>query len=105
MISTIINAATANTTSPPIDMGTGVSDHIGIETILAGGTPSFNLQLQGSEDGNTYFNIGPAITGAGLTAVATSSTPVPPVRFLQALITSYSGTGSITAIVDAIPLA
>jgi hypothetical protein len=102
MQSVLLSAVSAAQTSAPVDLGTAVTDDIGMEVTLAGGTPTFTVQLQGSEDGVTYSNLGSAVSAAGVTTPGNQGT-IPPVRFLQAVLT-YSGTGTVTVTVNTVAL-
>lgn len=99
MIASLLTSAAANGTGPALDLGFAVSDDIGLEIITAGTVSTMSVQINGSEDGVNFFALGSALTVAGLTKITS-----PPVRYLQAVLSSLTGGGNVTAIVNTVPL-
>ena len=100
--SVLLNAVSANGTGPVTDIGEGdVTDRVSVQVIIAGTVSAFSVQVQGSLDGTNFANIGSAISAAGLSAL---SSP-PPCRYFRAVLSGYTGTGTVTALMEFIPLA
>lgn len=98
---TLLNAVNSNQTSAPVDLGGGnITDTIGLQVSIAGTVTAFNVQLQGSDDGVNFVNIGSAVTVAGLSRVS----GIAPVRYIQAVLSAYAGTGTVTVTVAIEPL-
>jgi hypothetical protein len=96
----LLNGVTANGTGPIVDLGEGeVTDTVAVQAIIVGTVTAFSIQLQGSEDGSTFANVGTAITTTGITRPT-----IPPCRYFQAVLTGYTGTGTVTALLEFVPL-
>jgi hypothetical protein len=89
---TLLTAASQNQASGAFDAGTPQSS-CSLQ-VTAAGSPSFSVQLQGSADAIAWAGIGSALTSA-----ATSSlTPSPSARYLRAVLSGFTGPGSVTAL-------
>lgn len=89
---TLIAAASQNQASGTFDAGTPQSS-CSLQ-VTATGSPSFSVQLQGSADAVTWASVGSALTSA-----ATSSlSPSPAARYFRAVLSGFSGPGSVTAL-------
>lgn len=97
----LLNGVSANGTGPVADIGEGdVTDIVAIQVIIVGTVSAFSIQLQGSEDGVNFANIGTAVTTAGISRQAN----LPACRYFQAVLSGYTGTGTVTALMEFIPL-
>ena len=98
---TLLNAANGNQTGPVVDLGGGdLTDTFGLQVSTAGTVTAFSVQVQGSDDGVNFVALGTAVTAVGLTRV----TGIPPVRYLRAVLSGWTGTGTITVTVAIEPL-
>lgn len=88
---TLLAGASANQPSAVFDAGTPQAS-CSLTTAVSG-SPSFSVQLQGSADTVTWASIGSAVTTAG----TSSLTPSPAARYFRAILSGYSGPGSVTA--------
>jgi hypothetical protein len=89
---TLLAAASQNQASGTFDAGTPQSS-CSLQVTVAG-SPSFSVQLQGSADAIAW-----AAVGSPLTSAATSSlTPSPAARYFRAVLSGFTGPGSITAL-------
>lgn len=107
MIYTLLSAVSANGTGPSIDLGDGgISDDVSLEVVTAGTVPALSVQLQGSDDGVNFYNLlGTAISAAGLTkATGSAGAAIPPVKFFRAVLSGYSGTGTVTVSLGVVPI-
>lgn len=101
----LLNAVSANGTGPVVDLGAGdISDDIGLEVVISGTVTALSVQLQGSEDGSHFFNVGLPVSAAGLSKVAPSTGSIPPCRYFKAVLSSYAGTGTVTVFMSHAPL-
>jgi hypothetical protein len=102
MVLNLLSAVSANTTGPAVDSGGGnISDDVSLDVFTAGTVTAFSVQFQGSIDGVEWAPIGSAITAVGLTKPA--STP-PACRYFQAVLSGYTGTGTVSASIGLVPL-
>lgn len=92
-IVTILRAASANGPGFTLDAG-DLKGTESLEVWTAGTVSAFSVQLQGSLDGTNWADIGGALTAAGTTAV----TGAPLARWFRAVLSGYSGTGTVTAV-------
>lgn len=97
---TLLAAVNSNQTSPTYDLGLdGASDTFSVQCSTAGTVTAFNVQLQGSDDGVNFVNAGTAVTTAGITRI----TGVGPFRYVQAVLTAFAGTGTLTVTLVELP--
>lgn len=100
-INVLLDHVNTNQTSQSIDMGLdGVSDTFAVQCVTAGTVSAFSVQMQGSLDGVNFVNAGTAITAAGVTRI----TGVGPFRFVQAVLSGFTGTGTLTVTLADVPL-
>lgn len=84
----LLSGASANQVSATVDAG--VTQASCSLIVATSGSPSFSVQLQGSADGTTWANAGSAATAAGTTSTSPSA------RYLRAVLSGYTGPGSVT---------
>jgi len=70
--------------------GDNVRDETTLEVAVSGGAPTFSVQPKQSPDGTTWYDVGAAISAAGLTRVTGITAP-----FFKAEVLSVAG-GNIT---------
>lgn len=99
-------AVSTNETGPIVDLGYA-STNIGMFVIISGVVSAYSVQLKGGVDPNNLFNIGFPIALAG--TLGTTIGPVTngtfniatwgacPIRYVQAALSGYSGTGTVAA--------
>jgi hypothetical protein len=94
-----LGAASAVGPGTVLDAGGCLSNHAMVVTSSAGVTAGA-VQLQGSLDGSTWFNMGNPVS---TTTANTTFTPIvvsdQPVRYLRANITTLITGGTVTAVV------
>jgi hypothetical protein len=90
-IATALNAVSANVTGPWIDWTDAHEDYT-LEVITAGTVSAFSVQFQGSIDKTDTFSLGSAIT-----TVSDASVTGKPCRYIRAVLSGYTGTGTVTA--------
>lgn len=101
MVLTLLNAVSANGTGPVADLGGGdISDDVSIDVFTAGTVTTFSVQVQGSVDGTNWTPLGSAIVAAGLTKPAN----IPACQQFRAILSSYTGTGTVTVELGVVPL-
>jgi hypothetical protein len=88
----LLNAVSANVTGPAVNTG-AVQDNLTIQVTTTGTVSALSVQLQGSLDGVAYENVGSAITEA--TDAESVGTGIL-LQWFQAVLTEYSGTGTVT---------
>jgi hypothetical protein len=88
----LLSAVSANTTGPAVNTG-AVQDNLTIQVTTTGTVSAFSVQLQGSLDGVAYENVGSAISS--VTDAESIGTGVL-LQWFQAVLTGYSGTGTVT---------
>jgi hypothetical protein len=91
---TLLNAVSANTTGTPVYTGR-LSDTFTAEVTTSGTVSAFSVQVQGSLDGETWGDIGSAITSA---TAGTSIGSGAQFSSFQAVLSGYSGTGTVTCL-------
>lgn len=97
---TLLSAVNTNQTSPAYDLGLdGVSDTFSVQCSTVGTVSAFSVQLQGSDDGVNFVAAGTAITAAGVSRI----TGVGPFRYMQAVLTGFTGTGTLTVTLVELP--
>lgn len=84
----LLSGASANQVSATVDAG--VTQASCSLIVATSGSPSFSVQMQGSADGTTWANAGSAATTAGTTSASPSA------RYLRAVLSGYTGPGSVT---------
>jgi hypothetical protein len=92
-IVTILRSASANGTGFTLDAG-DLKGTESLEVYTTGTVSAFSVQLQGSLDGTNWAAIGAAVTAAGTAPV----TGAPLARWFRAVLSGYSGTGTVTAV-------
>jgi hypothetical protein len=103
---TLLAAVSANGTSAAADAG-DVKNLATMAVVIAGTVSAYSVQLQGSLDGENWVSIGVPDTSAGAAGadigpVTQSTGPVAVssgvlMRYFRAVLSSYSGTGTVTA--------
>lgn len=88
---TLLAAASSSQASGTIDAGTAQSSCS--LTVTVSGSPAFSVQLQGSSDAVTWVSAGSAATTAGTTSIS----PSPAARYFRAVLSGFTGPGSVTA--------
>ena len=88
---TALKAVSANTTGAFLDF-TDFHEDWTLVVEIAGTVSAFSVQFQGSLDGTDTFSLGTAITAAGDQSVTGK-----PCRFVRAVLSGYTGTGTVTA--------
>lgn len=97
---TLLSAVNGNQTSQAFDLGSdGASDTFSVQASTVGTVTAFSVQLQGSDDGVNFVNAGSAVAAVGVTRVS----GVGPFRFLQAVLSGFTGTGTLTVTVASEP--
>ena len=91
-VATLLNAASGNTTGPVLGIGSPTGT-LTIAVSTTGTVSAFSVQVQGSLDSMNWENIGSPVTSA--TAGASIGSGVL-FQYFQALLNSYSGTGTVT---------
>lgn len=91
-ILTVLSAAAANVTGTAFDAG-DLKDGAALEVVTAGTVSAFSVQLQGSLDGANWFSIGSPLT----TATTSGESAGFLARWFRAVLSGYSGTGTVTA--------
>lgn len=97
----LLQAANANVTGATVDSHT-ISDDMALEVVTAGTVTAFSVQLQGSEDGTNWMSIGTASTVVGTTGFTGTSQP-PPFRYFRAVLSGFTGTGTLSATLAIVP--
>ena len=89
---TLLNAVSASGTGPAVDLGTAYGTFT-VEVETSGTVSAFSVQVQGSADGTHWENVGSAVTvvTAG-TAIGTGVL----FQYAQAVLSGYTGTGTVT---------
>lgn len=90
---TLLNAVSANTTGPVAGLGTPYGN-LTLSVSTTGTVSAFSVVLQGSEDSVNWGAIGSAITS---TTAGTSMGTGILYQYFQAVLSGYSGTGTVTA--------
>jgi hypothetical protein len=90
---TLLNAVSANTTGPVAGLGTPYGN-LTLSVSTTGTVSAFSVVLQGSIDGFNFGAIGSAVTS---TTAGTSMGTGILYQYFQAVLSGYSGTGTITA--------
>lgn len=88
---TLLAAVSSDQTGPAIDAG-AVRDDLTLEVVTAGTVSAFSVQLQASLDKGHWVNVGSPVTT--VTAAASNGVLM---RYFRAALSSYSGTGTVTA--------
>lgn len=89
-VATLLPAVSANTTGAWFDAGRLVQELV-LEVNTAGTVTALSVQFQGSLDKSEATNVGTPITAHG---AATASGPW---RYFRAVLSGYTGTGTVTA--------
>ena len=89
---TLLNAVSANTTGPVVGLGTPTGT-LTVSVTTAGTVSGLSVVVQGSNDSVNWENIGPAVTS--VTAGTSIGTGVL-LQYYQALLSGYSGSGTVT---------
>ena len=90
---TLLNAVSANTTGPVAGLGTPYGN-LTVSVSTTGTVSAFSVVVQGSIDGFNFEAIGSAITA---TTAGTSIGSGVLFQYFQAVLSGYSGTGTVTA--------
>ena len=93
-VANLLNAVSANTTGPVAGLGTPYGN-LTLAVSTSGTVSAFSVVLQGSLDGFNFEAIGSAITSA--TAGTSMGTGIL-FQYFQAVLSGYSGTGTVTAV-------
>jgi hypothetical protein len=91
-ILTALNAVSANVTGPALDAG-DLRDQVSAEVETSGTVSAFSVQFQASLDEANWVSIGSAITSVTAGTVLSGVLA----RYFRAVLSSYSGTGTVTA--------
>ena len=91
-VATLLNAVSANTTGPVVGLGTPTGT-LTVSVTTSGTVSGLSVVVQGSNDSVNWENIGSAITS--VTAGTSVGTGVL-FQYFQALLSGYSGTGTVT---------
>jgi hypothetical protein len=89
---TLLNAVSANATGPVAGLGTPYGN-LTLSVSTTGTVSAFSVVLQGSNDGVNFGAIGSAITSP---TAGTSMGSGVLFQYFQAVLTGYSGTGTVT---------
>jgi hypothetical protein len=97
----LLQAANANVTGPAVDSHS-ITDDMALEVVTAGTVTAFSVQLQGSEDSTNWQNIGSAVTTVGTSGFTGTNQP-PPFRYFRAVLSGYTGTGTVSVTLAVVP--
>lgn len=89
---TLLSAVSANVTGTAFDAG-DLRDEAAVQVETTGTVSAFSVQVQGSLDKANWVSLGSAITSV------TAETALSGVlaRYFRAVLSGYSGTGTVTA--------
>jgi hypothetical protein len=89
-VATLLNAVNSNQTGAWFDAGRLVEE-LALEVSISGTVSAMSVQFQGSLDKSETANVGTAITAHG------AATATGPWRYFRAVLSGYTGTGTVTA--------
>jgi hypothetical protein len=103
---TLLAAVSSNQTGTAFE-ASDLRDELTMEVVISGTVSAYSVQLQGSMDGTNWISVGVPQTSSGAAGTAigpvTQSTGLVAissgylVRYLRAVLSGYTGTGTVTA--------